>query len=62
MAPELRATEREAFLERVGYRIWGGLGRTDSPGEKQLLMRVEHPVGALNPDGQVATDAETPLP
>jgi ectoine hydroxylase-related dioxygenase (phytanoyl-CoA dioxygenase family) len=62
MTPALRATEREAFLERVGYRIWGGLGRTDAPGEKQLLTRVEQPIGALDPGGQAAPDAEAPLP
>ena len=62
MAPELRTTEREAFLERVGYRIWGGLGRTDTPGERELLTRLEHPVGGLDADGRAAADADIALP
>lgn len=61
LAPRLRATEREAFLERLGYRIWAGLGRTDRPGERELLERVEHPVGALDPAGRSAA-ADLPLP
>jgi ectoine hydroxylase-related dioxygenase (phytanoyl-CoA dioxygenase family) len=62
MAPALRASEPEAFLERVGYRIWAGLGRTDWPGERVLLDRIETPVGPLSPEGGPAPDAETPLP
>jgi ectoine hydroxylase-related dioxygenase (phytanoyl-CoA dioxygenase family) len=61
MAPELRATEREAFLERIGYRIWAGLGRTDSPGERRLLERLDDPVGALDSTGKVAPDASQAL-
>ena len=62
MDPMLRSTEREAFLERVGYRIWAGLGRTDSPGERELLNRVDQPVGPLNPYGDPSADADAALP
>jgi len=62
MAPELRASEREVFLERVGYRIWAGLGRTDAPGERGLLTRVDEPVGALNAAGAPAKDGDAELP
>jgi ectoine hydroxylase-related dioxygenase (phytanoyl-CoA dioxygenase family) len=62
MDPELRTTEREAFLERVGYRIWAGLGRTDWPGERELLTRIEHPVGPLNAHGDVCADADAAVP
>ncbi|MGI8839656.1 MAG: phytanoyl-CoA dioxygenase family protein [Caulobacteraceae bacterium] len=62
MAPGLRATEREAFLERVGYRIWGGLGRTDAPGERALLARLEQPVGPLKADGAPLSGGDSPLP
>ncbi len=62
MAPELRTTEREVFLERVGYRIWAGLGRTDAPGEHGLLRRLEQPVGGLDARGHAAADADIALP
>ena len=62
MDPRLRTTEREAFLERVGYRIWAGLGRTDAPGERELLTRIEHPVGPLDPLGDVSAEADAALP
>jgi ectoine hydroxylase-related dioxygenase (phytanoyl-CoA dioxygenase family) len=62
MDPGLRTSEREAFLERVGYRIWAGLGRTDWPGERELLTRLEHPVGPLNRLGGVSADADDALP
>jgi ectoine hydroxylase-related dioxygenase (phytanoyl-CoA dioxygenase family) len=62
MAPALRASEREAFLERVGYRIWAGLGRTDAPGERELLARLDDPIGALDSAGGTAPDADAPLP
>ena len=32
--PEIRRTEREAFLHRLGFSIWGGLGRTHDPDDK----------------------------
>jgi ectoine hydroxylase-related dioxygenase (phytanoyl-CoA dioxygenase family) len=62
MTPALRDSEREAFLERVGYRIWAGLGRTDSPVERQLLERLEQPIGPLGPDEDQAADADAALP
>ncbi len=61
MLPELRQTEREAFLDRVGYRIWAGLGRTDWPSERELLTRIEHPIGPLDLAGGQALDGDTAL-
>jgi ectoine hydroxylase-related dioxygenase (phytanoyl-CoA dioxygenase family) len=62
MAPALRSSEREAFLERIGYRIWAGLGRTDAPGDRQLLTRLDDPLSALDSAGELPADADAPLP
>jgi ectoine hydroxylase-related dioxygenase (phytanoyl-CoA dioxygenase family) len=61
LANQLRMEEREAFLARLGYRIWAGLGRTEAPGDSGLLDRVEHPVGALAANGAPSGSSETPL-
>lgn len=61
LAPELRDDEREAFLARLGYRIWAGLGRTEAPGHSQLLDRVQGPVGALGLDGLPSPDRDLTL-
>ncbi|HEV2366128.1 MAG TPA: phytanoyl-CoA dioxygenase family protein [Caulobacteraceae bacterium] len=60
LAPEVRASEREALLERLGFRIWAGLGRTNSPGDKRLLAPPAAPICALRADGS-ALAAEQPL-
>jgi ectoine hydroxylase-related dioxygenase (phytanoyl-CoA dioxygenase family) len=62
LAPELRTSEREALLERLGFRMYGGLGRTGKPGDRGLIKPVEHPVPALGPGGAAAADADSPLP
>src|SRR5579871_5073148 len=59
--PGLRASEREAFLERVGYRIWAGLGRTDAPGDRDLQDRVAAPIGPLGANGGAAPEGSAPL-
>jgi ectoine hydroxylase-related dioxygenase (phytanoyl-CoA dioxygenase family) len=61
LAPAVRAQEREAFLERLDYRIWAGLGRTEDPGYLDLLDRVDQPVGALASDGTLSDSSATPL-
>ncbi len=48
--PEVERTEREAFLARLGYRIWSGLGRIESPGQQGLMTRGG-PVGELDRTG-----------
>ncbi|HEX5264222.1 MAG TPA: phytanoyl-CoA dioxygenase family protein [Phenylobacterium sp.] len=53
LAPALRTEERPEFLERVGYRIWGGLGRIESPGQSELVTLQQAPLGPLNADGTV---------
>lgn len=50
LAPELEHSEREAFLARLGYRIWAGLGRIESPAERGLMSRG-CPVGELDRSG-----------
>lgn len=42
------------LLERLGYRIWAGLGRTDSPADAGFQRRLERPLGALTAMGQPA--------
>ncbi len=49
--PAIRASERPAFLARLGFEIWAGLGRTNAPGEPGILAPLEHPVGALDARG-----------
>jgi ectoine hydroxylase-related dioxygenase (phytanoyl-CoA dioxygenase family) len=59
--PELRRTEREAFLRRLGYGIWSGLGRVNHPADPSVLAPVEAPTGALAADGAPRAD-EAGLP
>ena len=54
--PELRRTERADVLKRMGFAIWGGLGRTDTPGEKGILTPLASPTGALDAAGAPLTD------
>jgi ectoine hydroxylase-related dioxygenase (phytanoyl-CoA dioxygenase family) len=50
--PALRTREREEFMRRIGYWIWAGLGRTDTPGERGVLRLAESPTGALDAEGR----------
>ena len=50
--PELRRTEREAFLRRLGFGIWSGLGRVNHPGDAGVLAPVIAPTAALAADGE----------
>lgn len=54
--PALRATERPEFLARLGYRIWGGLGRIEAPGQPGLMTAQAEPLGPLNRDGAVLSE------
>lgn len=49
--PSIRTGERPEFLARLGYKIWGGLGRTDAPGQMELVKLQTDPVGPLQRDG-----------
>ena len=50
--PQLRRTEREAFLRRLGFGIWAGLGRVNHPSDAGVLAPVGAPTGALAADGE----------
>jgi|SRR6185312_11789702 len=49
--PAIRRSERPAFLARLGFEIWAGLGRTNAPGETGALAPLDHPIGALDASG-----------
>jgi ectoine hydroxylase-related dioxygenase (phytanoyl-CoA dioxygenase family) len=49
--PKVRQSEREEFLARLGYRIWAGLGRTNTPMDKHLLQTERDPTGPLDESG-----------
>jgi ectoine hydroxylase-related dioxygenase (phytanoyl-CoA dioxygenase family) len=53
--PDLRATERPALLNRLGFATWAGLGRVESPRPATPLFISPGAVGPLAADG-------TPLP
>ena len=50
--PQVRRTEREAVLRRLGFAIWAGLGRTNAPGDKAVLEPLETPLGPLDDAGR----------
>ena len=54
--PDLRRTEREAFLRRLGFGIWAGLGRVNHPADPAVLAPVERPTGVLSADGKPRGD------
>lgn len=54
--PKVRESEREEFLGRLGYRIWAGLGRTNTPMDKTLLDAERDPLGPLDADGNLLAD------
>lgn len=49
--PAIRRSERPAFLAKLGFEIWAGLGRTSAPGETGVLAPLDHPTGALDASG-----------
>ena len=59
--PALRRTEREAFLRRLGFGIWAGLGRVNHPSEAGVLAQTQAPTKALLASG-VPGGGEAGLP
>ena len=53
--PTVLATERDELLRRLGYFIWAGLGRTNTPGDKGRLAAVSDPTGPLDARGNAIT-------
>jgi len=51
--PKLVRAERGPFLRRLGFSIWSGLGRTDSPTQKGLLEPLAAPIGPLDDEGSL---------
>ena len=49
--PALRTGERPEFLERVGFKIWAGLGRIEAP-FPGLVTLQDAPLGPLRADGR----------
>ena len=58
LAREVFEQESEEFLGRLGFRIWGGLGRTCDPTQKGILSYDnDEPVRELKADGTARTQA-----
>ena len=49
--PAIRAAERPALLNRLGWATWAGLGRVENPRPAQPLHVATGAVGALAADG-----------
>ena len=49
--PALREQERPALLNRLGFGIWAGLGRVESPAPRMPLFMSTGAVGELSADG-----------
>ena len=56
--PAIRRAERPAFLAKLGFEIWAGLGRTNAPGETGVLAPLEHPIAALDAAGGTRDQGE----
>jgi ectoine hydroxylase-related dioxygenase (phytanoyl-CoA dioxygenase family) len=56
--PAIRRAERPAFLSRLGFEIWAGLGRTNAPGETGVLAPLDHPIAALDAAGAARDQGE----
>ena len=59
--PAIRTDASPGFLRRLGFSIWGGLGRTDAPGEQGLMRPLTEPVGPLGRDGRAKGEPEMAL-
>lgn len=51
--PAVRESERPALLRRLGFNIWAGLGRVESPQARTPLFVSSGAVGELAPDGSL---------
>ena len=49
--PKIRTAERPELLNRLGFAVWAGLGRVESPRPEQPLYLGAGAVGALGADG-----------
>ena len=49
--PAIRDAERPALLNRLGFGVWAGLGRVESPRPLTPLFVTPGAVGALGADG-----------
>lgn len=49
--PAIRAAERPALLNRLGFATWAGLGRVESPRPPQPLFVSPGAIGPLDADG-----------
>jgi ectoine hydroxylase-related dioxygenase (phytanoyl-CoA dioxygenase family) len=49
--PAIRAAERPALLNRLGFATWAGLGRVESPRPPRPLFEAAGAVGPLSADG-----------
>lgn len=49
--PAIRATERPALLNRLGFSTWAGLGRVESPRPTTPLFIASGAIGSLAADG-----------
>lgn len=56
--PAIRRSERAAFLARLGFEIWAGLGRTNAPGQTGVLAPLDHPIGPLDTAGGARDQGE----
>ena len=56
--PAIRAAERPALLNRLGFATWAGLGRVESPRPATPLFEATGAVGALAPDGSLLDPAQ----
>jgi ectoine hydroxylase-related dioxygenase (phytanoyl-CoA dioxygenase family) len=54
--PQIRRTEREVFLRRLGFSIWATMGRTHDPDQAGLLEPLAEPIGALDAEGRLLAD------
>lgn len=52
--PNVCTDASPAFLARLGYTIWAGLGRTASPGRTGVIRPGEELIGSLGADGHEA--------
>jgi ectoine hydroxylase-related dioxygenase (phytanoyl-CoA dioxygenase family) len=59
--PQVRRAERDAFLRRLGFDIWAGLGRTNAPADPGVLAPLDHPLGPVSAGGGV-DDGDEALP
>ncbi|MDZ4850350.1 MAG: phytanoyl-CoA dioxygenase family protein [Pirellulaceae bacterium] len=58
LRPEILQSERPALLKRLGFAMWGGLGRIESPFEKGFVQDGPALMGPLCADGTPIPDTD----